>query len=530
MRISIKLLVLGLALASCSSATNSSNVDNSEFMNQSVEWIKCPDDYFLEADYLADDFSKDKAVCTEVEVPVSYEDTSLGTLTVAMMGIGNSSNPFVFYNPGGPGASGIESIQYNDFPAVLDEEYFVVGFDPRGVGFSSPVRCDDEDDFESYFANDFYVDSQTEATETETVAFDFVEECAEDNPFWWSINTQNTVQDIEVMREVLTKAPLNFIGSSYGTTLAMEYLRAFPDKVGKLMLDSPVLIGLDSKEDALQQGKGIDAALERLFAACAEDAKCPGDSVMEVAELIKKKMVAADEGKVLGYWGLEKSQSNPDSTVASANLIFDGIFQMTYYELDDVYEEFRRGMIELIEKNDSWIFEFYGLLYNGYEPETRERSNSNEILQIVNCMDIDSREFDTEVELREFDAEYKSVAPLVHYLYTPTNGYFWIPKKQGCEWTWLAFEDDGIPDPPAKALGPVNESGKQLLIITSKGDNVTPYAGAIEVAEKLKSPLVVFEGTGHAVAFNGNKCLTEQITAFFSTGELPSSEVTCPDN
>lgn len=527
MRIGIKLMLLSLILASCNSATNT--IDKSEFSNQTVEWNKCPENYFIEADYMAEDFSKENAICAEIEVPVSYEDTSIGTLTVAMMGIGDSSNPFVFYNPGGPGASGIESVQYLDFPDVLDNEYFVVGFDPRGVGFSSPVRCNDKDDFESYFENDFYVDSQTEAAETESGAFDFVEECANDNPFWWSINTQNTVQDIELMRDVLTDAPLNFIGSSYGTTLAMEYLRAFPANIGKLMLDSPVLIGLDSKDDALQQGKGINAALERLFAACAEDPKCPGDSVMEVAELIKNKLVAADEGKVLGYWGLEKSQSKPDSTVASANLIFDGIFQMTYFELDDVYEEFQRGMNELIGKNDSWIFEFYGLLYNGYEPETKERSNSNEILQIVNCMDIDSREFDSESELREFDAEYKSVAPLVHYLYTPTNGYFWIPERQGCEWTWLAFEDDRIPDPPAKALGPVNESGKQLLIITSKGDNVTPYVGAIEVAEKLKSPLVVFEGTGHAVAFNGNKCIADRITAFFSTGELSSSEVNCPD-
>ena len=528
MRISIKLVIFGILLAGCSQVSQTG--DLSEFTSQDVAWVTCPSDYFIEADYRAEDFQKDEVICAEVDVPVSYDDPSLGKKTVALMGIGNRQNPFVFYNPGGPGGSGIEAIQSIDFPDVLDDEYFVVGFDPRGVGFSSPVRCDDEADFESYFDGDFYIDSDAEAKEAEAGNVAFVEECADENPFWWSVNTLNTVKDIELMRDLLTGAPLNFIGSSYGTTLAMEYLRAYPENVGKVMLDSPVLIGLDSDEDALQQGKGINDALERLFAECAADAKCPGDTVMEVAELIKAKMVEADEGKVLGYWGLEKTKSNPDATIASATLIFDGVFQMTYFEVDDVYEEFRRGMVDLIQNNDSWIFEFYGLLYNGYDPETRERSNSSEILEIVNCMDIDSREFDTEEEIREFEEEYKSVAPLVYFMYVPVNGYLWIPERQGCEWTWLAFDDDNIPDPPAKANGPVNESGKQLLVITSKGDNVTPYVGAIEVAEKLKSPLVVFDGTGHAIAFNGNACISDKISAFFATGELPAAEVTCADS
>lgn len=513
-----------MLLAGCGNSADSA--DMSQYLSQQVDWGVCPEDYFLKKDYRFAEFRKDNATCATIEVPISYQDLSLGSKTVAMMGLGSRANQTVFYNPGGPGASGIEAIQTIDFPEVLDKEYFVIGFDPRGVGFSSPVRCDDDADLESYYKYDLYIESQAEADELIAADQKFIADCAAANPYWWTVTTQNTVQDIEIMRAVLTGAPLNFIGSSYGTTLAMEYLRAYPENIGKIMLDSPVLIGLDNDEDALQQGKGFNDSFERLFAACAEDEKCPGDSVMGVAQLIKEKLIAADDGKVLGYWGVKQSSLNPDATIASANMIMDGLSQMSYFELEDVYGDFRDGMIELIEKNDSWIFEFYGLLFNGYEPETKERSNMNEILYIVNCLDIDSRDFDELAELKAFDKEYQVAAPLVHYLYAPPNGFIWTSDRQGCEWSWLAFDDKSIPDPPAKVPGPVNESGKQILIIASVGDNATPYQGAVKVARQLNSPLVTFTGTGHAIAFNGNDCLTEQIANFFATDQ-ELTEVSC---
>ena len=527
MRIYLLLIVSALVFTGCNSETGTASDSLSTYQNQNIDWVPCHADYFLKKDFRLKDFDKNNTSCTEVVVPISYEDLTLGNKVVAMMGLGNIEKPFVFYNPGGPGASGIEAIQTIDFPTVLDEDYFVVGFDPRGVGKSSPIRCDDDADLESYFKYDLYIESKAEADEAEAGYLEFIRTCAEANPFWWSVNTANTVKDIEIMREVLTSRPLNFIGSSYGTTLAMEYVRAFPDQVGKIMLDSPVLIGLDNDEDSLQQGKGFNDAFERIFNECAVDTKCPGESVMGVAELFKEKLLEADAGMVLGYWGVQQSPLDTNSTVGSANLILDGLFQMSYYELDDIYSDFRRGFKDLVEKDDSWIFEYFGLVYHGYDPETKERSNMDEILYIVNCMDIDSRDFDTKAEIKEFDRKYAKVAPIVDYLYTAPNKYSWTSERQGCEWSWLAFEDDSIPNPPAKALGPVNNSDKQLLIIASTGDNATPYAGAVKVARSLKSPLVTFEGTGHAVAFNGDACLTKTIVDFFSSPEPVLTAVTC---
>jgi pimeloyl-ACP methyl ester carboxylesterase len=529
MRIGIILIAGSMLLAACSSTSQLNPNQIEYYQSQQVSWESCPQDYFLKKDRRFENFNPANTVCTELEVPISYLDLSLGSKTIVMMGMGNANNPVVFYNPGGPGASGIEAVQTIDFPVVLDRDYFIVGFDPRGVGRSTPVRCDDEADLESYYKYDLYIESAAEAAEAEAGYLKFIKECAESNPNWWSVNTLNTVKDIELMRVVLTGKPLNFIGSSYGTTLAMEYIRAYPKNIGKVMLDSPVLIGLDNDEDILQQAKGFNDAFERLFAKCAADEKCPGTTTMGVIELFKEKLIEADAGKVLGYWGVQQFPTDPNSTVGSANLILDGLYQMSYFEIDQIYAEFRRGLKDLLEKNDSWIFEFYGLVFHGYDPETKERSNMDEILYIVNCMDIDAREFKTESELKEFDRKYAQVAPIVDYLYEAPNGFTWTPQRQGCEWSWLAFEDDSIPNPPAKVASPVNNSGKEILIIASTGDNATPYVGAVKVAKQLKSPLITFEGTGHAIAFNGNSCITEQITNFFSSA-APLASKTCVGN
>jgi len=521
------MLIAGvLMLTGCASETGAAPDSLSTYRSQNIDWAPCPADYFLKKDFRLKDFDINNTSCTEVVVPISYEDKTLGSKTVAMMGLGNIENPFVFYNPGGPGASGIEAIQTIDFPEVLDNEFFLVGFDPRGVGRSSPIRCDDEADLESYYKYDLYIETAAEAAEAEAGYLEFIEACAAGNPNWWSVNTINTVKDIELMRLVLTDAPLNFIGSSYGTTLAMEYIRAYPENIGKVMLDSPVLIGLDSDEDILQQAKGFNDAFERLFAKCAADEKCPGTTTMGIIEQFKAKLIEADAGKVLGYWGVQQFPTDLNSTVASANLILDGLYQMSYFEIDQIYSEFRRGLKDLLEKNDSWIFEFYGLVFHGYEPETKERSNMDEILHIVNCMDIDGRKFKSEAEIKEFDRKYAQVAPIVDYLYKAPNSFSWTPERQGCEWSWLAFADNSIPNPPAKIESPVNKSGKEVLIIASTGDNATPYVGAVKVAKQLKSPLITFEGTGHAIAFNGNSCITEQIVSFFSSATALASK-TC---
>ncbi|GGN43244.1 hypothetical protein GCM10012285_24440 [Streptomyces kronopolitis] len=49
----------------------------------------------------------------------------------------------LLFNPGGPGAAGLKwpLLMKWDLPKAVQSQYDLVGFDPRGVGESTPVTC-----------------------------------------------------------------------------------------------------------------------------------------------------------------------------------------------------------------------------------------------------------------------------------------------------------------------------------------------------------------------------------------------------
>ena len=64
-------------------------------------------------------------------------------------------------NPGGPGGSGIDTAVYLSFgeklgglPTAVTDQFDIVGFDPRGVGRSDPIKCIANADQDESFAVD----------------------------------------------------------------------------------------------------------------------------------------------------------------------------------------------------------------------------------------------------------------------------------------------------------------------------------------------------------------------------------------
>jgi hypothetical protein len=65
-------------------------------------------------------------------------------------------------------------------------------------------------------------------------------------------------------------------------------------------------------------------------------------------------------------------------------------------------------------------------------------------------------------------------------------------------------------------------------VIGSKGDTATPYKWSISAAKALKSQLVTYEGSGHAVLFGGSTCLEKLAVDYLIKGTLPTSATSCP--
>jgi pimeloyl-ACP methyl ester carboxylesterase len=85
--------------------------------------------------------------CGTVQVPLDYSNQD-ATISIALVRL-PARNPaarigFIFVNPGGPGGSGVDLVVLAApliAPPPIMAAFDIVGFDPRGVGRSTTLRC-----------------------------------------------------------------------------------------------------------------------------------------------------------------------------------------------------------------------------------------------------------------------------------------------------------------------------------------------------------------------------------------------------
>src|ERR1700694_3744826 len=101
--------------------------------------------------------------CATWQVPLDYAHPDAGTIAIALnrKPATDQANRIgsVLTNPGGPGASGIQFLQGEAASmTVVNRRFDLIGFDPRGVGQSAPVRCFDGPQLDKFNALDSVLD------------------------------------------------------------------------------------------------------------------------------------------------------------------------------------------------------------------------------------------------------------------------------------------------------------------------------------------------------------------------------------
>ena len=177
------------------------------------------------------------------------------------------SDPIVFL-AGGPGQSAIDLVpQLTVRWSRRNPQRDLVFIDQRGTGRSAPLVCKDET-----LGN---LAAQHVAMQVERLR-----QCREEisgKPYvggaeglkWFT--TSVAVHDFEAVREALGASQVNLVGGSYGTRVALEWLRLFPEKIRRVVLD-----GAAPPDMALPYSSAKDskAALESLFKACEQETAC----------------------------------------------------------------------------------------------------------------------------------------------------------------------------------------------------------------------------------------------------------------
>jgi pimeloyl-ACP methyl ester carboxylesterase len=519
------------------------------YESQSVDWAQCPDNYFEESDYRSKGFDATTVTCATVDVPAMYvQGYDLPDFKIAMMrtpATGSSKLGTLFINPGGPGESGIVELQYLDFPTEIRESYDIIGFDPRGVNFSAPasghqIKCNDMSDYKTYWTGEDSPANDAEAVSRIKDMNDYYSSCSKDNPGWWTLSTSNVVDDLELLRKVLTAdAPLNFLGSSYGTTIASAYVTRFPEHVGRITLDSPTTNDPDSDAAAIAEATALEA---NVLALAQGYAAAKGLTLDRVKEIMLNVRQTADDDKLYGYAGIKVVDASQELHLSTEYMFTHGIRAMTYRGVDQVQDDFNKALDDASSTDIAWngIFEWYALDLDGYDTSSLGgatfeaskliRNNSFEIMAIVNSMDLDTTQNRDKEHDRALREQVKAVSPFWTALNSDSSGYEYNGDQHPLDWIDLALKDPAIPDPPTTLPARTNTSGKRVLVVGSRSESTTPWEFAKQTAADLDSPLITFEGSEHApVAAFTHECLNKIFVDFYIHGVAPDSDTTCSD-
>jgi len=186
--------------------------------------------------------------CGKVSVPLGYRDPGGRAIEVALTRVPATDRAHrigaMGLNPGGPGGPGYLmalNIVFNPNLATLNERYDLIGFDPRGVGYSSNVECappgplpePPPGPITEEFARIVY-DAEVR----------FNQACGNTDPaFLGQLTTENVARDLDRIRSALGERRLSFFGVSWGTWLGAVYRNLFPQRVERMWLDSTAIPG-----------------------------------------------------------------------------------------------------------------------------------------------------------------------------------------------------------------------------------------------------------------------------------------------
>jgi len=228
--------------------------------------------------------------CATYRVPLDWDDPAGETIELGMARLA-AKDPenrigYLFINPGGPGnqASGSVSItarRPTRLAADILNRFDIIGLDPRGVGLSTPIQCDNAtfNKRVNYFAK-----NQQEFDELLAYNKAVGESCqAKSGRLLGFMDTISTAKDIEAVRLALGGEKANFAGLSYGSQLYATYAQMYPDGFRAMLLDGLLQHSQGEAANLLIESSAFEAALRLFFDWCHSDKTCPlyGQDVQE---------------------------------------------------------------------------------------------------------------------------------------------------------------------------------------------------------------------------------------------------------
>lgn len=442
--------------------------------------------------------------CTDVTAPLDWENPGAGEITLAVVRHRAQGTPVgsLLTNPGGPGSSGVDFVLNSLDAAVgadLIENYDVIGFDPRGVGASTPVSCYDAPQMDDYLYGIPPAARGTAQWEAQVLDAheSFAEACdANSDGILPYITTINAARDLDLIRAVLGDEKLNYLGYSYGTFLGATYAKLYPEKAGRLVLDGAIDPAVPGLEVGAVQALGFESALRAYMKECLDSGSCPFNGTVDEA--------MADLGALLA--SVDRTPLvNGDGRLMGADALLTGIIAALYSQ--DSWEYLTQALDEALQGDPATAFllaDFYNGRENGIYTD-----NSSEAFRAYNCMDYpveDDPAAEAAVEAKIAEG-------------APTIAPYWS-GPDSCE-VW--------PYPPTGTRDEIAAEGAgPILVIGTTNDPATPYEWSQSLADQLEDGILITRvGEGHTGYNKGNICVDDAVEAFLLDGVVPEDGLRC---
>jgi len=485
-RLVVPILVAGLVLTACGGD------DATDATPSPIAWQPCTD--------LG---TTAPLECATVQVPLDYDRPEGAQIEIAITRIA-ATDPArregaILVNPGGPGASGRAATEA--FGAVLAaaapelaERFDLVGFDPRGVGASSPVRCVDDAWKDRYLLADTTPDDAAERADA-AEQLRFGANCrTELGDTLAEYSTNNTARDMDRIRAALGDEQISYWGVSYGTLLGATYGGLFPDRVRVLVLDSAYSPDVAAEPELVMSIRGFQASFDAFATACAAAPACPFTAAT-AADVTQRWQTLADT--------LDTAPLDVDGRAVNRETMNLATYISMYSPT--AWPDLAQALTDAEQGDGASVLSIADLV-TGRAPDGTY-DNQFDAQTVINCAS------DLAGPTGLDGADPTGLSPVLGRLLTLLDTMGW-----GCS-------DPAAVEPRAS----IEFTGAApVVVIGGTGDAATPFAMAEQMVRDIgpRASLVVFEGEGHGQSLV-DPCLAGVVTEALRTATAPPAGTVC---
>jgi pimeloyl-ACP methyl ester carboxylesterase len=471
-----------------SASASPTNTALDRFYKQHIEWHGCEGGF----------------QCATFVVPADYAKPTGATLKISAIRLKSSGrhDGSLFINPGGPGGSAIDYVRAarQVIPSSVRKHYDVVGYDPRGVGDSAPVRCVSGAFLDRFNALDPLVSSQRQATID--MAKQFAASCkTKAGNLLGHVATIDAARDMDVLRALVGDPKLTYLGKSYGTYLGALYANLFPKRVRALILDGAV-DPAESAENSLRiQARGFETALKAFLQNCASNNCSLGSTYSSALAEFDRLFQSAASNPLPG----DNYQYADGRTVDRA--------------------VFEYGVASALYSRNEWSFLRDALA-------DAQNGKGGRLLALMDRL--------TE---RDSDGHYSNLIESnvsISCVDRPAPRSLAAIEKNASVWGkesphFGAYEAWGLvacvywPVPAVVKNMPLRAHGAPpILVIGTSRDPATPYVDAQRLASELDSGVLLsYDGDGHTVYGDGNGCVDSIGNDYLLDLKVPRAGTKC---